>query len=290
MHQQNSLPEGATLHISAAGCSDTGRVRKHNEDAIVLCEPPDLAKLSELGRLYLLADGAGGHAAGEIASRMAVETISTVYYDQADFSESVEDVLQSQGEVTHLAGPSGDLEIPLVSLLRGFATTHRRIRELAALKPAYFGMATTCLAAVMKGTRLLIAHVGDSRAYLIHGSAEPQPVVTHLTSDHSMAVELMRAGIISAEQVQRTSHRHVLTRALGGREERSPRPDITTCLVQPGDSLVLCCDGLWSMLTEEQIAMAVRRNPPQQACDELIRLANEAGGEDNISAIILSFM
>lgn len=133
-----------------------------------------------------------------------------------------------------------------------------------------------------------MAHVGDSRAYLIHGSAEPQPTVTHLTSDHSMAVELMRAGIISAKQMHRSAHRHVLTRALGGREERSP--DITTCLVQPGDSLVLCCDGLWSLLTEEQIAMVVYRNPPQQACDELIRLANEAGGEDNISAVVLSFM
>src|SRR5712691_10918781 len=102
MHQQNSSPNGAWLRISAASCSDVGRVREHNEDAIALCELPDLTLLAQLGRLYLLADGAGGHAAGEVASQVAVETITAAYYDQTTSSNSVENVPQSQGVAKHL--------------------------------------------------------------------------------------------------------------------------------------------------------------------------------------------
>src|SRR5437660_12924662 len=109
MHQQNASLEAIGLHISAAGCSDRGRVREHNEDAIACCEPPDQTLLAQLGRLYLLADGAGGHAAGEVASRLAVETIAAVYYDQIASGNAVENVFQSQGVVKHLHGPLGDL-------------------------------------------------------------------------------------------------------------------------------------------------------------------------------------
>ena len=105
-----------------------------------------------------------------------------------------------------------------------------------------------------------------------------------------MVTELARAGVISPEQMHSSPSRHIILRALGGREQNSPNPDITTCVVQAGDAVLLCCDGLWSMLPEEQIAWVVRSYTPQVACAELIRLANEAGGEDNISAVVLSFM
>jgi len=290
MHQQNSRSGGARLRISAAGCSDTGRVRQHNEDTVALCEPLDQTLLTQLGWLYLLADGAGGHAAGEVASRIAVETIAAVYYDQPASHNPTENMFQSSGVVKHLHGPLRDLDTPLMQIQQAFFAAHTRIRELAALKREYAGMATTCIAAVVKGTQLLIAHAGDSRAYLIHTSSEALPTITRLTTDHSMVTELARAGIISPEQMQNSPSRHIVLRALGGSQQDRTGPDVTTCVMQAGDHLLLCCDGLWSMLTEERMARVVSRNAPQAACNELIRLANEAGGEDNISAVVLSFL
>lgn len=290
MYQQNSASEGAELRITAAGCSDVGRVREHNEDTIALCEPPDQARFARLGRLYLVADGAGGHLAGEVASHIAVETIAAVYYDQTASPHSLESMSQAQGVVKQLHGPLRDLDLPLLHIQQAFFAAHTRLHELATLNHEYTGMATTCIAAVMKGTRLLIAHVGDSRAYLIRTPLTSSPTVTLLTTDHSMVTELARAGIISPEQMQHSPSRHIVLRTLGGNQQNSTGPDITTCVVQTGDRLLLCCDGLWSMLTEEQMARTVSGNTPQVACNELIRLANEAGGQDNISAVVLSLL
>ncbi len=99
----------------------------------------------------------------------------------------------------------------------------------------------------------------------------------------------MQAGVIEPEQMHTSPSRHMLLRMLGGGEDTTQGPDITTCLVRAGDRLVLCCDGLWSKLTEEQIATVVSNNTPQAACDQLVHLANEAGGEDNISVVVLTF-
>jgi serine/threonine protein phosphatase PrpC len=289
MHQGNPTSGGRWLRVSSASRSDTGRVREHNEDAIALCEPPDQTKLSHLGWLYLLADGAGGHAAGEVASRVAVETIAATYYGQPGAANAGEDVPRSQGKVTHLHGSLPDVDLPVRQIQRAFIAAHTRIRELAHAKREYSGMVTTCLAAVAKGAQLVIAHVGDSRAYLVRPSHTSRPTMTRLTTDHSMVTELARAGVISPEQMHTSPSRHIILRALGGSKQDHPDPDVTTCVVQAGDRLVLCCDGLWSMLLEEQIAMVVSRNTSQAACDELVRLANEAGGEDNISVVVLSF-
>lgn len=289
MQRQNSSSQGATLRIHAASGSDIGRVRTHNEDAIVLCQPQDQAERTQFGWLYLLADGAGGHAAGEIASQLAVETIAATYYAQSAPQHATETTCSAQGKVSHPHGPLADLSIPTMQIQRAFFAAHRHIREVARLKQEYMGMITTCIAAVVKGSHLLIAHVGDSRAYLIRPSSASLPSITRLTTDHSMVTELVRAGVISPDQLYSSPTRHIILRALGGKEQNSPIPDITTGIVQAGDHLLLCCDGLWSMLTEDQIALIVSTNTPQRACDELIRLANEAGGEDNISAIVLSF-
>ena len=150
-------------------------------------------------------------------------------------------------------------------------------------------MATTCVAAVVKNARLVIAHIGDSRAYLIRSLPGAPTSMTCLTTDHSMVTALARAGVISPEEIHTSPSRHMLLRMLGGGEDTISGPDITTCMVDAGDYLVLCCDGLWSKLTEEQIATVVSRNTTQAACDQLVHLANEAGGEDNISAVVLSF-
>ena len=290
MNQRDSSPRGITLSVNAAARSDVGRVRERNEDTIALCEPPDKTLVAQLGPLYLLADGAGGHLAGEVASRLAVETIATVYYHQAAFRELDKERFHSRDVLERLNGSFSDLDAPVVQLQRAFFAAHTRLRKLATLKPEYAGMATTCIAAVVKNAHVEIAIVGDSRSYLIHSLPRSQPAVTRLTTDHSMVSELVRVGVISPEEMHSSPSRHIVLRVLGGRTQNTPDPDVTTCLVQAGDHLLLCCDGLWSMLAEEQIASVVSRNTPQAACDQLVQLANEAGGEDNISVVVLSFM
>jgi serine/threonine protein phosphatase PrpC len=290
MSQSDVSSKPTWLHISAAGRTDTGRVREQNEDAIALCEPSDPLLLSRLGKLYVLADGAGGHAAGEVASQIAVETIAAEYYHQRLTSLPTGDTIQPSGKnLTLLDGPLPDLDLAVRQLQQAFLAAHARILELAACKPEYYGMITTCLATVVKDTSILIAHIGDSRAYLIHASSKPSSPITQLTSDHSMATAMVQAGILSSEQAQHSQTRHIILRALGERKQKYAGPDIIACQAQAGDHLVLSCDGLWSTLPEKSIASVVKSNTPQTACDELIRLANEAGGEDNISVIVLSF-
>jgi serine/threonine protein phosphatase PrpC len=289
MYQQKPFHETAAFHIDAAGRTDTGRRREHNEDAIALCEPPDQATAAQLGWLYLLADGAGGLAAGEVASRIAIETISSVYYDQSASSELSAQDVQAQGIVRYLHEPLPDLEAATTHIRRAFLAAHKHIVEQSMRIPAYSGMATTCVAAVVKDTHLLVAHIGDSRAYLLQPSAEGLPTLIRLTTDHSLVMELARIGVISPEHTRSSPYRNILLRLLGGIKNNNPCPDIVTCVVHAGDHLILCCDGLWSMLTEEQITLVVSRNTPRAACDELIRLANAAGGEDNISVVVLSF-
>lgn len=288
--QKHDVSARATwLHVSAAGRTDKGRVREQNEDAIALYEPPDQFWLSHLGNLYLLADGAGGHAAGEVASQVAVETIAAVYYDHTAFLPLPGDGFQPPRTMTCLNAILPALSFAERQLQQAFLVAHSHILQLASRKPDCYGMITTCLAAVVKGSDILIAHVGDSRAYLIHPAPDASSSMTQVTSDHSMAAAMIQAGILSTEQARYASTRHIILRALGEGRQNYEGPDITVCKAQAGDHLVLCCDGLWSLLLDELIASVVERNPPQAACDELIRLANEAGGEDNISVIVLSF-
>jgi len=199
------------------------------------------------------------------------------------------EIFHSQDVLQHLDGHFADLDAPIVRLRQAFFAAHTRLRKLATLKPAFTGMATTCTAAVVKNARLVIAHIGDSRAYLIRSLPDSAQAIKRLTTDHSMVTALLRAGVITPEQIHTSPSRHIVLRMLGGGEDNNSGPDVTTCMVHAGDHLVLCCDGLWSKLTEEQIATVVSRNTSQAACDQLVQLANQAGGEDNISAVAISF-
>lgn len=292
MHLSHSSAPADTLRVQAASCSDAGRVRTQNEDALALCEPPDQKLLAQLGRLYLLADGAGGHAAGEVASRIAVETIAEVYYQPNISAGKAEEDSQAPGDVTHAHGALPDLDLPCIQIARAFSTAHTRIRQLAAQHVEYTGMITTCLAVVIKGTNLLVAHlVRSSRpSSFLSLFAGSQPTITSLTRDHSMATALAQVGTLSAEELHRSPSRHILIHALGENSLHPTGPDMTTRVLQAGERVMLCCDGLWSLVPEEHMALVVMRYPPQKACAELIRLANEAGGTDNISVIVLSFV
>jgi serine/threonine protein phosphatase PrpC len=291
MKQQNFSSGGPQLHVSVAGRSESGQVRERNEDAIARCEPADQLLSAQFGWLYLLADGVGGYTGGEIASRLAVETIAAAYYTASAPAHHVaESAFQPQEMVMHLNGQLAALAAPIRQLKRAFDAAHTRIREVARLKQEFADMLTTCIAAVVKGNQLLIAHVGDCRAYLLRPSSTSGPSITRLTTDHSLLTALEGAGLISPKEMHSSPARHKLLRALGEEKPEKASPDMTTCLVQTGDRLLLCSDGLWSELPEQQMAMIVSQNTPPEACIELIRLANEAGGEDNISAVVLSFV
>jgi serine/threonine protein phosphatase PrpC len=258
---------GETLHLHVAGHSETGRQVEYNADAFALYDLSDAEQAEQLGRLYLLADGSGSQSAGKTASRIAIEMIPAVYYQRSE-SDS-----------------------PMVRLQQAFMAADTRIREFASLHPGSPAMATTCTAVVVKGTRAWIAHVGDSRAYLVRTSSRRHPTIRRLTTDHSMVAAQVRAGRLSPEQMRHSPvERDILLRALGESTENNPFPDFTMHDVRTGDTLILCSDGLWSAVTEDQIAHVVDTLPPQQAAEALVRLANEAGGDENISLIIVSFV
>jgi serine/threonine protein phosphatase PrpC len=266
MKQHNAFSKGRALHLSVAGHSETGRLLVRNADAFALYDLSDERQAEQLGRLYLLADGTGSHTTGQTASRIAIETIPAVYYQQSE-SDS-----------------------PLVRLQQAFMAADTRIREFARLHQGQTEVATTCTAVVVRGTHIWIAHIGDSRAYLVRASSQPHPTITRLTTDHSRVAAQVRAGDLSPEQMRDSpADRDILLRALGKSEENNPYPDFIMYKVRAGDALVLCSDGLWSALREEQIAHIVCIRPPQEATEELVRLANEAEGDENISVIIVSF-
>jgi len=199
----------------------------------------------------------GGHEGGQEASRMAVDTVREVY-DYA-FRDN-----------------------PQAALVESFAAAHTRIQDFAELHPAFHGMGTTCTALVVRGRQLFFAHVGDSRLYLVRAAR-----ILRLTRDHSYVGRLVENGIVRAEDAEKHPQRHILTAALGaGRDVTVDGPDQSVAL-QDRDDLLLCTDGLWSVVTEEELETAVSNDPPAQCCAALVKLARQRGGPDNITLQVL---
>jgi PPM family protein phosphatase len=235
--------------------SHTGQVRELNEDSILARRPTGEKLLASHGDLLVVADGMGGHQAGEIASRQAVETIESTYY-------------------TSSADPASALSRAIEA---ANAAIYRR-----ANRENRHGMGTTVVAAARVGEQLYVAHVGDSRIYLIRGK-EIRP----LTQDHSLVAEQVAAGLLSPEEAVHHPHRNVISRAVG----TSPRVDVdispsSPLLLQEGDIIVLCSDGLTEHLRPERIRQLVTSRGPEAATHALIEAANAAGGTDNISVIV----
>ncbi|MDP2182089.1 MAG: Stp1/IreP family PP2C-type Ser/Thr phosphatase [Actinomycetota bacterium] len=225
-----------------AGLSDVGRVRTHNEDAVLLSPP-----------LYAVADGLGGHLAGEVASTLAIETL-----------------------LQH-----APLRADAKALGRAARTANKAVLEAARDADARSGMGTTLTAALVEGTRIAVAHVGDSRAYVLHNER-----LERITEDHSMVADMIRAGTLTEEESRTHPNRSVITRALGS--DPNMYADTFEVDASPGDRLILCSDGLTSMLTDPQIAEIVNSyRDPEVAVRSLIDAANAAGGTDNISVIVV---
>jgi len=233
------------LRVIVDGKTDKGLVRKENEDAF--CIEKDLGLLA-------IADGMGGHASGEVASKMAIEILS--------------DSLKKEGE-------------PLPDRLEsGVKLANKMIYEVSRSQSQLNGMGTTLTAVQLDGKRLSIAHVGDSRAYLIRGG-----VIEQLTDDHTIVSEQVARGMITREEAARSDMRNILSKALGIAPEVDV--DIEELTVSEGDQLVLCSDGLSELISDDEILSEVQSSKrPEIVCDELVNLAIQRGGEDNITVIV----
>jgi protein phosphatase len=217
-----------------------------------------MADLEAHGRLYVLADGVGGAAAGDVASRFTVDQILHAYFQQS----ADQDTATRLG----LAVEEANAEVFDQNLCRSDQ------RE----------MATTVVAAVIRGDELTVANVGDSRAYLVQGDA-----IEQITRDHSLMAEMIGDGIITAEQAETHPYRNVILRSVGANE--NVQADLFVRRLVPGDILILCSDGLTRLVSNEELAGVVRAHPPAEAARQLIALANQRGGEDNISVSLSYF-
>ena len=243
--------------VEVASLTDVGCQRENNEDSCLYWEPASDEEFERKGRLAVIADGMGGHEGGQEASRMAVETVREVY-DHAF---------------------RGD---PQAALVESFVAAHARIQDFAEQHPAFHGMGTTCTALVLRGRQLYFAHVGDSRLYLVRAAR-----ILRLTRDHSYVGRLVESGLVRAEDAEKHPQRHILTAALGAGMNVAVEGAEQSVALQDGDDLLLCTDGLWSVVTEEELEMAVSGNAPAECCAALVKLARQRGGPDNITLQVL---
>jgi PPM family protein phosphatase len=246
-----------TVRVGAA--TDTGPVREQNEDAVLISEP-DPQLLETNGLLLAVADGMGGYQRGEVASRIAVETLREVYYES----------------------PLDENEIP-DRLKRAFRTANERIFEDGSAEGQQNMMGTTLVAAVVKENDLTLANVGDSRGYLVRAGRANQ-----ITQDHSLVAEQVAAGAMTQEEARESQHRNIITRALGHRNRVDV--DIFEMRLLADDRLVLTSDGLHDYVTEEDLATIPISRSADDAARELIALAIENQTNDNVSVLVASFV
>lgn len=263
MSDSNNSPAATAPRIRAEGASDTGLVRAHNEDYYLLVPEH---------RLFLLADGMGGHNAGEIASRVALESARDF------FIRTVE-----QADVTWPYPLQPGISLESNRVLTSLRAANSRVLEEAGKDCERTGMGTTAVALLVADGKSHIANLGDSRAYRLRGGE-----LTQVTRDHSLVAEQVAAGAISEAEAEASPYKNVITRACGIRE--GILPDIFIDEVQPGDIFVMCSDGLSNMVSDLSIAQVVdaHRGDLATACWALIEEANKAGGEDNITVVLVS--
>jgi len=248
--------------IRCVGMTDTGKVREHNEDTI--------ATDGDIG-LLVLADGMGGYNAGEVASGIAVSVIKEGLLPELVSGRDLSKVDVHSG-LTHAA----------LLLQQQIAAANKGIYEAAQTRPECAGMGTTVVAAVFHGTRVSIAHIGDSRCYRLRGGRFEQ-----LTRDHSLLQEQIDSGHITPDQARFSLNKNLVTRALG--IEAIVPADISEFRVEPDDIYLLCSDGLTDMVDTEVVHGVVdeQRDTLEAAATQLIDLANQNGGRDNISVVLV---
>ena len=274
MNDASADPQGEVI-VNVFGRTDVGRTREHNEDAFVVADltndnptlQPEVRRhvLGPKGSLFMVADGMGGAAAGEIASAMAVEVV--------------------YGELREkwIAKDTADSEEFVRALRRATVAANQQIHTFAANHTEYRGMGTTATIVGLLGDTLYVAQVGDSRAYLVRDG-----VARQITKDQSLMQKLIEAGELTEEEAAQSERRNIILQALG--PEPMIKIDLTHQQIRRGDALVLCSDGLSGQVTKEEIARILTEEPDLvSACKRLIDLANENGGPDNITVIAARF-
>jgi len=251
------------MEIKSHGVTHVGKQRQHNEDAFLVADE---------AKLYLVADGMGGHAAGEIASRIAVDSIS----------EFILHTREDDGTWPHAYDEQYTRSTN--RLMAAVRLANTRVLEAMRKDARLRGMGTTVVACLADDDTMSVAHVGDSRAYLVRDGR-----LSRLTNDHSWVFEQVQAGMLTEEEAEKHPLRNVITRALGG--ALSVSPDASEVASKPGDVYLLCSDGLTGMVPEDEILRVVSGNKElETACQTLIDLANERGGLDNVTAILVKTM
>jgi protein phosphatase len=270
------------LAVRAFGLTDLGKVRPGNEDHFLVAElsrrllvrqtsVPQAASRQGRSRaqVLLVADGMGGHAAGEVASALSVEAVESF-------------VLEVLRVFSNLQ--ASDEHGVIADLRQAVLQADARIAQEVALHPELAGMGTTLTMAFVSGSRLFVIHAGDSRCYLCRGGR-----LERLTEDHTVVAGMVERGEISPEQARQHPYRHVVTNVLGGGKP-GLRVDVHRAALEPGDVLLLCSDGLTEMIDDGQIGAVLAGEPePEPAARRLVAQANEAGGRDNVTAVVARF-
>jgi protein phosphatase len=272
----------APIVVHSYGLTDRGKVRESNEDNFLIAElartlwvrqssvpHPHTHYGRNRGHVFLVADGMGGHLAGEVASALGVTAI--------------------EGFVLHLLRRFSNLQATdeqgvLKDFQGALREANARIFEETSHHPEWTGMGTTLTMAFASNWKLFVVHAGDSRCYLFRAGGLRQ-----LTTDHTWVGELVRHGLLKAEQAVDHPYRHVVTNVLGG-TEASVNAEVQRHDLEAGDVVLICSDGLTDMVDDGAIAAILRAEPtPQAACEKLVAAANEQGGKDNVTVIITRF-
>lgn len=239
--------------IHAFGKTDVGLMRTINQDSIFV----STQAVGKLNNLFIVADGMGGHKAGDVASKAAIEKFVKYVC------------------TTHMTDPANILDSGIISI-------NKEIYDMAMSNKDYDGMGTTFVVATLVGNHVYIANVGDSRLYLVNRE------IQQITRDHSLVEDMVRMGMIDKEEARTHYKKNVITKALGVADDKTSTPDIFEIEIEKGDRLLLCSDGLTNMVDDYEIKKIINKTQGiEYAVRRLIEQANENGGKDNISAILI---
>lgn len=245
------------MKIEVSSLTDIGKIRPNNEDAVGHFEPKNAKEQGSKGWLFIVADGMGGHRGGEIASKLAVDATQASY--QTDLNEDRAAALKAA--VDH---------------------ANRLILNESLSDEALMGMGTTCTAMAVHEGYAYFVHVGDSRAYVLRDGE-----LVQLTQDHSLVGEMVRSGILSDEDARNHPKRNVITRSLGIHGIINLDTPFSPFELKKDDVFLLCTDGLTSLVNDDEISGSLSENKPDDACRKLVDAANQKGGKDNITVVVV---
>ncbi|MBM3496457.1 MAG: serine/threonine-protein phosphatase [Armatimonadetes bacterium] len=253
--ERDAVPPRVRAVVRVGLKTDLGCVRENNEDKAEFYEPDDPGTLSSRGALYVVADGMGGHAAGQIAAEIAIKRVLAEYYD---------------GAAANCAQ----------ALLDAFQAANVHVRAVARAAPGRAGMGTTLTALALIEDQAVLCHIGDSRAYLIRDGG-----IRQVSDDHSWVAEQVRLGALTQAEAEASPYRNVITQCIGPLDEI--QPVIYAVESRAGDRWVLCSDGLTGHVADDEVAAVVDDLAPSEACRRLVELASARGGRDNITVLIV---